>query len=239
MLEENSIYFNSIQGEHQKTLENLTQSKNWDSAQFNKIIVTLGLIGNGQSIPARFRPESINLQVYRKYFEDLLERTKKEEKEHARAIFIDREKQSVIISGVSVGIEGNSCIDDSPQPGREKFQSLIGSIHSHTMDITAHSFSDGDLGVFLSDKRQQFMIMVYGESMRLIVLKTSVTPNNMSIESLKRRISEATKDSFSTGKVVMEQVVDFDKIICAEFGLVFYMATKSSDDFFKKINVVD
>ncbi len=50
----------AIHHEDQKTLEKLTENRHWDFAQFKSILVALGLLGNGISIPAPNRTEKCN-----------------------------------------------------------------------------------------------------------------------------------------------------------------------------------
>jgi len=246
MFNENNIYTKSISLEYQNELEKLTQSKDWDSSQFNKIITMLSLLGNGQSIPAFNRPETIHLQSYRKYFEDLLSKTKETNKEHGRAILVDQEKKLVIMSGkITVGDEKGCMIDPSPQLGKEKIQNLIGTIHTHPIDknsffsFTSHGFSGQDYKSFLSDSRQQFMIITYGDSSRLLVFKTSVTPNRLEINSIEKRINGTENEFLKEKGLIEKKVVDFNKMACLEFGLTLYIANKESNDLFMKINVTE
>ena len=243
MFSENRIYFESTHLENLKKLELLTQAKNWDSSQFNKIIIALGILGKGQSFPAINTPETIHLQAYRKYFDDLLNRTKETSREHSRAIFIDKEKQSVVMSGkISIGDEKSTILNTSAQPGREKFQDLIGTIHTHPTAneniFSAHGFSGQDYKSFIFNRKEQFMIVTYGESARLLVLKTSVTPNNLKQESIEKRINTIGEDFFKNENHIKE-LIDFNKMACVEFGLTLYMANKSSNDLFEKINVTE
>lgn len=242
MFNEKNIYFNSIHPKAREVLEALTQSKNWDSSEFNKIMVVLKLLGDGQSIPSINTPETLHLQLYRKFFEDLLEKTKQTNREHGRAILVDKEKQSVVMSGkISIGNINSTMIDAQPQPGREKIQSLIGTIHTHPSEgenvFSVHGFSHQDYKTFLLDNRQQFMVVVYGESIRLIVMKTSVTPNNMRKEVLEKQI-DSIETELSNNNII-ERIIQFNKIACIEFGLVFYMANKKSNDLFTKVKVTE
>lgn len=245
MIERKSIYLASAPHPNDlKVLEQLTENKHWDSGQFNQVMVALGVLGGGQAVPARNRPESIHLQNYRRVFEDLLKRSKETDKEHCRTIFVDKEKRSIVMSEkISIGTENRVIMHTTPQPGREKFQKLIGSVHTHPLgkglDFSAHGLSGQDYRSFLSDPRQQFMIITYGGSVRMLVLKTSVTPNNIGVNFIERKISTIETDSFGSEKFSISQIVKFNKGVCLEFGLTFYKANKESNDLFDRINVVD
>ena len=241
MLGHEKIYVNSAHPEDKKTLEALTAPSNWDSDQFDRVMVALGLVGNGESVPAINRPESVHLQKYRKFFEELLKRTKDAAREHARVIFVDRGENRVVMSNkISVGTVNEVKMHVIPQPGREKFQTLIGSVHTHPIDdqSLSHGLSGTDYKTFLSDPRQQFMIITFGENVRMMVLKTSATPNNISVERTQQRIAALEKEFFRMGGSSQVQIVDFNKTACLEFGLTLYMANKTSNDMFTRVNVV-
>jgi hypothetical protein len=145
---------------------------------------------------------------------------------------------------ISVGTSGEVAMQIIPQPGREKFQTFIGSIHTHPidhgLDFRAYGLSDEDYRIFLSDLRQQFMVITFGDSVRMLVMKTSVSPNNLEQESIKKRILDITAEFFAarvSPTQFLAQFVDFNKTVCVEFGLTFYMANKESNDLFERISV--
>jgi hypothetical protein len=142
---------------------------------------------------------------------------------------------------ISIGTLNQTIINETAQPGREKFQNLIGTIHTHPVInnymFSAHGFSGQDYKSFLFDKREQFMFITYGDSARLVVLKTSVTPSNLDQKSIESRINETENDFLKNGNNMIQKVIDFNKMTCIEFGLTLYMASKDSNDLFTKIDV--
>lgn len=70
------------------------------------------------------------------------------------------------------------------------------------------------------------------------MLKTSVTPNNLSEDSINRRIHEAEQNFLERSpEHEIVKVVDFNKSVCTEFGLTMYMANKRSNDLFERVDV--
>ena len=236
------IYLSSPNSFGLKALETLTASKNWDSDQFARIMATLGIIGHGQAIPAPNRPETIHLQRYRKAFEELLRRTQETGREHARTFFADTESTDLVMSNkISVGTDRKVRLYMAPEKGKEHVQTFIGSVHTHPVaeGRLSHGLSEEDYLSFLPDKREQFMIVVFGASVRMLILKTLVTPNNILPERIKRRIIEISREFFKPDKDWGEQLVTFNKVVCTEFGLTFYLADQKTNDLFSRMNVVD
>lgn len=119
---------------------------------------------------------------------------------------------------------------------------MVGSAHTHptnTFAETAHGMSGEDYTELLSDPSEQFALMAWGEGdFRMVVLKTSVTPNKMSQEDVKTRIKKL-EDEFLHGKsgISMKDVVDFNKMMCLEFGLTMYLADAKSRDLYDRVDV--
>lgn len=228
-----------------RMLDTLTEPKSWNSANFHQILVSIGTLGNGVSIPAHNRPDSIHLQEWRDVIENLSERSKSEGKEFGRVLFVDTRNQKLIFSRVSVGDESKININSTPPDlSRARDFVVIGDVHTHPTHkgsyLTGHGMSPEDYYSLTSEPQQQFAMLSYGEFDRLLVLKTSATPNSLSPASIRKRISLAEKDflKFEGGPIgSIKSVVDFNKAMCLEFALVMYIANKESADLFTRVDV--
>jgi len=184
MEDKSNIYLDRTHPEDMETLYKLTQPKCWDYPLFRRVLVAIGSVGNGQAIPAPNRPDSIHLQGWRQYIDDLVTRTKTTGREHARVVFVDTERKSLVVSGkITIGTATETRLDTTKEQGRERFQRRIVSFHTHPTangSMTAHGLSDQDYRTFLPDPEQQVMLIAYGENNLMMVMKTSVTPNNLS-----------------------------------------------------------
>lgn len=238
-MEDTKIYTSKTHPADLATLEFLTQAKNWDYPQFRKVLIALGIVSNGQSIPAVNRPETIHLQGWRTYIDDLLTKTNANGREHARVIFVDIERKSLVMSGrITVGTNEFVSLDTTKEPGREEFQKFIASIHIHPNGLASHGFSGQDYQTFLLNKSNQAMLIGYGESNLIMVLKTSATPNNLSRSRVDRQVKDCEDDYLknSNGNTFLN-VIEFNKAICSELGLTLYIAGKNSRDLFKRVEV--
>ena len=238
---ERKPYLGAIHPKDQEALDRLTEPRNWDYGQFRSILVALAKVGNGQSITARHRPDSIHLQGWRQYTDDLVERSRESGKEHARVILADTDKDSLVVSGkITVGSKHSVRLDVSRQPGREIFQKAIASLHVHPDSPTSHGLSGQDYKTFLADSEQQAMMIAYGKANRIMVLKTTVTPNNLTESTIDQRIKDAEGDYLENStKHPVLRVVDINKSVCSEFGLVMYMADEKNNDLFERVNVTE
>jgi hypothetical protein len=239
---EDELYVNNIHPEDAKKIDDLTTPRNWDYEQFKIVLVALGTVGGGQAIPAKNRPNSIHLQNWRKHINDLVSRTRKNGREHARVVFVDKERHTLVFSGkITVGTATRTRLDMTSAPGRELYQAPIASIHSHPLDkrtLAAHGFSGQDYRTFLGDPRQQAMLITYGEKNVMMILKTSVTPNNMSEASINRRIANCEEEFLTSSKShPLEKIVAFNKTVCMETGLTLYVADENSRDLFNRVSV--
>jgi hypothetical protein len=239
MLEKKSIYLKPPLKKERKILEELTTGKNWGSAQFDKVMVQLGILGNGQAIPAENRPENIELEKYRPYFENLVGWTKATARELSQTFFVDKEKNILVpAEKFPIGTKTEVDLYVSGQP-----KDFIGSMHTHptnNLDTFPYALSGGDYKTFISDTKQQFMIVICGERVKILILKTSVTPNNMSPERVTERVS-ALEEEFGNfgGFSSLEQLVFFNQMVCVEFGLTFFLSDKKDSYNFSRMNVVD
>lgn len=70
-------------------LESLTRPHDWDYSRFRSVLINLGSSKNNASIPARNRPDSINIKGIREDVEELKKMSNGNGKEHSRAILVD------------------------------------------------------------------------------------------------------------------------------------------------------
>ncbi|MBP6866176.1 MAG: hypothetical protein KBC12_01375 [Candidatus Pacebacteria bacterium] len=236
-----------FKSEEQKLVEYLeritSETKHWDTKRFNDILNILARFNGTKAIPARFRPESLHLQNYRPAFDDLLKKTHTTGHEHGRAVLVDTESDKVLLGKTAEGTSGEVSIYATPQKGRERYQRLVGLMHTHPYteqhkDV-AHGFSDQDYLSFLEDPRLQFTTIMYGDSIRLLCLRTSVTPK-WDRKTIQRVLTDRMHE-FIRSKLVYkpEHLTEFNKIICAEFGLTLYSADKNQNDLFSRMSVVE
>jgi len=221
----------------------MTGSRAWDSDIFSKVMVALAKLKEGNYIPSTNRPDSVHLQNLMRIMNDLLRRTEETKKEHARIILADTQAEKLVAGKLLIGDENSVTIMEEKQPGREKMQKVIGTMHTHPGGERAlvYGLSDGDYKGFMRDKHHQVMLISYGdlkERYAIMVMKTSVTPNNISPENIKRRIEECNKEFLKNLEVWdIHKFVNFNKAICLEFGLTMYLATPKTRDLFERVNV--
>lgn len=241
-MESKDIYVSRIHPEDVQVLDQLTQPKSWDFKQFRKVLIALGIVGNGQAIPAPNRPDTIHLQGLKQYTDDLLKRTKVNDREHAQVVFVDTDRKSLVMSGkITIGSATETRLDTTKELGREKFQRIIGSLHTHPVtgnSMAAHGLSGQDYRTFLNDPEQQMMMIAYGESTLMMVLKTSATPNNLSEEAVDGHMKSCEQDYLdASSEYPIQKIVDFNKGVCMELGLTMYLADQRSRDLFTRVEV--
>jgi hypothetical protein len=231
---------NLIHPEDQKTLDQITSPRSWDYGQFKRAISTIGVLGEGVSIPAYNRPDTIHLQGWREVIDDLLERQKQDGNEYARVVFVDYQKASTFFSDKITRGNKASARLNFDKPVSRPHSNPIGSIHVHPIgNMAEHGLSDTDYLTFISDKRQQVMAIVYGKSI-MLAMKTSATPNNPDQEFLQKEIKLLRKEFFDDSqKHVIERTINLNKQICMQFGLTLYLAGEKDRDLLQRVNVVN
>lgn len=233
------LYARSMHPEDAETLDLMTQPKSWDYHKFSEVMVALGIVGEGNFIPARNAPESVHLQGWREFINDLQNKTRTTGKEYARTILSDFERKKLVMGKITSGTEGSVMIDVSKQPGREKFQRRIATLHTHPLELTAHGLSDQDYRAFLSDAEQQAMLIAYGEGCLIMIMKTSVTSANLSRNTLEKIIKDCEADFLRReSSSIFESMIEFNREMCIELGLTMYMATKESRDLFERVKLI-
>ncbi len=239
-----------IHPEDKKTLDEMTKPRNWESLRIRQVLISLGTVGGGISVPSYNRPDTIEIKGWHDIVEDLSKRSKELGVEHSRPLFVDARNQKLQFANkICVGTHGQVITDwTPPDTSRSRDFARIGLVHTHPSGkeayLTAHGFSGSDFISLLSNPEQQVSMISYGDNNRILLLKTSVTPNNLSAENIRRDI-KVLEDEFlgklKTGSVVqaMQSVVDFNKAACTEYGLTMYVADKNSNDTFKRVNVAN
>ncbi|MDP1743468.1 MAG: hypothetical protein Q8L51_01635 [Candidatus Amesbacteria bacterium] len=220
----------------------ITQPKHWDFSKFKEVLLTLGTLGKGTSIPSVNCPKSIHLQGLRDTIDTLTSNTRKKGIEYAQTVLVDIERKSLVVGKITHGTATETVLNKSLQPGRERQQKMVGSIHTHPMNQGpeySHGLSGQDYITFLSDPDQQFMMIAWGDDYRIMVLKTSVSPNNQNSNRIRDRIKDCEKDFLiSSEGGAFARVARFNKEACAEFGLILYLADSKSRDLFERVMVV-
>lgn len=236
------IYLSRINPDDARVIDQLTQSRRWDYAQFRQVLIALGVVGNGYSIPASNRPDSIHLQGWRQDLDDIVQRTGSIHKEHGKTVFVDTQKKSLIMGLLIIGDERQILLDPMPQPGREGVQKAIALLHTHTGVgdnlFMANGFSDADYVALISNPELQALLVGFGDRNLMMALKTSVTPNNLSQESIERRVRSTREDFIDESKNhPLVAVAEFNKAVCSEFGLVLYKADAQQRDLLTRVEV--
>jgi len=234
---DHGMYTSKIRPQDQQVIDDLTQPPNWDYPQWRRVLIALATAGNGNFVPAHHRPETINLQVWETEAAALNRETLKDGLERATPILVDTEKKALIGGKRTVGTHGGVVFDKTPQPGKEQFQRCIGTIHTHPFDIATPMMGGSDYLAFLPDASQIAMMMAWG-GFRVLVVKTSVTPNNISSDLLKRRLAAYEEElDIIDNENIGKKYIEYNKMICTEFGLVLYLGDEKQGGLVKRIEV--
>jgi len=238
------IYLNrAVQPGDRKVIDQLTASRHWDYPKFQEVIVALASVG--EYLPASNRPDSIHIQGFRPKLERLSELAKEHGRETVQPIFADIESGKFVFGritkGTLVGNQHTVRTDTMRQKGREHLQKLALSAHIHPGGEGALAggmgFSDTDYIGFLSDPEEIGQIIKVGETV-FMCLKTSVTPNNMKPEDVTRRVKQIVTETVDDkSKTTLERLVNLNRSVCTEFGMVLYMATGKTRDLMERVPV--
>src|SRR5256884_7564586 len=231
----------------QQNLERLTSERHWDSDRFRAVVVTLASLGEGKNIPSPNRPESINLTSWRPILNSLTNRQSSLGKEIGLMIFADLGSGKLMTGKTTIGKIREVAPVLDPKLGRAALQKPVIPIHTHPTDfgdsILGNTFSEEDLVVLLGNPDLRAMMVGYGEGDWLLALKTSVTPNNLSEETIRRRVRAATEDAVTNrgagGYVKGVLAVNGEnrtKEICTHLGMHLY-ATSNQDTVFRRVDV--
>jgi hypothetical protein len=233
-----SPYVGQISEHNQRIIEQLTASKNWDFQQFTRVMVALSTID--QYMPGRRAPQSIHIQGFRKKLDRLYELSDEAGLEHAQPILTDIDTRKFVYGRITRGSKHRVRLDSKKQEGREHLQKRILSMHIHPKGEgigNGLGLSNADFTTLLSDSEQIGMMMRVIDTI-FLVLKTNVTPNNLNKSAVERMIQQANKDYLvDSKKVDILRLVDFNRAVCMESGMVLFMATKQSRDLMERVKV--
>lgn len=223
-------------------LKELTDSPIWDWDQFRGILICLGMLGEGRYIPASRRPDRVSINGLLSTCDELMSiSTQKQGRETSRAVLVDRERSSLVISGKTViGSSEKVSINMGTEPGREIWQVPILTIHVHPSKASEAGLSDMDYISFLTDPRQIIM-MVCIQGGVLFTMKTTATPRRISEKIAKRWISDTRREitSIWLNLHLPNAVLGFNKAICTEFGLILFKTTDKENNIADRINVTE
>lgn len=206
----------------------------WEASDFTQTLVSLATRGDTTALDGSKRPDVIALGSWRKFTDDLWERTQHTGKEHGRVILADIGTKRLVMGKQVSGAESTIRIPSTPQPSRAPAQRFVGSIHTHPAmqkDTISNVFSRQDYFDFLTNPQERFMAVVYGPHDALLVLKTTATPQHLTPTEVKNRIELALADMYSTGLSDTEAYIAANKIVCLEFQLVLYRRSSETDEY--------
>lgn len=232
------IYRGVIHPKDQQVLNELTSPRAWDWQRFRRVLIALATLGHGNYITAPNRPDSIHLQGLRQTINELANLSQERGKETSKVVFVDRQRQSLVISRkTAIGSETRVKMAVATEPSREAFQQRVISIHTHPNAETAHGLSDTDYVSFIPDPQELVMIMVW-EGGSMLALKTTATPNSISQKRVAERISSLRAEFFDgSTKPMLQRIVDLNKAVCIEFGLILFLAEVKDKDLLKRVSV--
>ncbi len=226
------------------SVDQLASSNDWDWKHFRSILISLAGKRSGVYLPASKRPDLVHLDGLLATFAELRSISHaSHEREVSRAIFVDRLRKTLVISGrTHIGSTNHVLVDMQPEPGRGWVQIPVMTIHVHPGREKTQGLSDVDYFSFLSDPRQIIMMICYQAGI-LFAMKTSVTMI-ASPTGLQARIAEIRGDvtrSWSTkyGWIFAfpDAIFAFNKAVCLEFGMTLFRAPASSETVAHRIEV--
>jgi len=223
-------------------LHGLTESPVWDWETFRSVLICLARMGEGHFIPASRRPDSISLNGLQTTFTELRQfSAQRQGRETSRAVFVDRDRSCLVISGKThIGTTREVIINMETEPGREWVQIPILTIHVHPSKGSAVGLSDIDYISFLSDPRLVVM-MICIQGGIIFALKTSATPMSISPQNAQRMISTIRNDilKFWSNLSLAHAILAFNKAVCTEFGMTLYQTTDPGENVARRIEVTN
>ncbi len=209
---------------------------NWDD--FKRVMVNLTLLNI--NLPGETRPESLHLQGFRPKLDKLSLEAEQRGVEIARAGFVDSQRKTLIFGKTTAGNSHSVTLNVDPEPGRERFQAPVLSMHVHP---ESPGFSGQDFLHLLGSSSMKSMFMLLGNT-DFIVMKTTFTPDLLSVDDINHRLNHLLKEcrldsSGETGGLgsFLIKLVRFNKLVCLEYGLTMYVAGKSDKDLAKRVDV--
>ena len=218
------------------TIERLTRSPDWDYGTFRQVMIALGTAGPGVYVPAHSCPRTIDILRWAVQAERMQVGTTADGRERGMVVLADTGSGSLILGRTHRGSDRQIRMDATPQSGREPYQCLVGSIHTHPATMTAHGLSPLDYESFLSSPALRAALVVWGEY-KMLVLKTSATPEHVAHESLLRHIRSNESEVLASGKSPILSLVDFNRAMCTEFGLAMYTTDERGGSVLARVQV--
>jgi len=222
-------------------LDELFKTLNWEWDSFRSILIHFARKGPGQYIPAERRPNYVHLDGLQATIAELREIScASEGRETSRAVFVDTQRASLVISGKThIGTARQVKVDLQPEPGRENVQIPVLTIHVHPNKEKTQGLSDLDYISFLSDRRQLLMMISYQDGV-IFAMKTSAT-GKYSADSIQSRINTIRNDILRiwSDLYLPDSILQFNKAVCLEFGLTLYRAPASNENIAHRIEVTN
>ncbi|MFA6257013.1 MAG: hypothetical protein WCT29_01760 [Candidatus Paceibacterota bacterium] len=189
----------------ERSIDLLTKPNEWDFSRFKEIMINLGVLNNGQYIPASNAPEKIHCEGWDDTMVELLRLMEQHgDIEFARSVRTDIHDKNITMGDITQGDDSKVQFDISKDKGKEASQRIVGTFHTHPSGVASYGLSPVDFITLL--------------------------------------VQDATKDYLKlTGgnfAATMLSVAEFNKAVCAEFGLTMYMSIKENPDLFKRVEVV-
>lgn len=238
MFDEEPVYVNKISPNDRRLLEEMTAVHDWSYDRFRHVIISLGILGEGVAVPGFNRPDLVHVRGIKPYVDSLARATAQNGSEYSQSILVDKHERCLVMGKIRKGDGKSVPIDTRAAPGKTGVQVFVGGIHTHPGAELAHGFSPTDYKSLLTDKRYQIGIMSYGQDQIMMALKTSATPNNQREETVAARLATIEADFLRSNRGVdFIRLIDFNKQVCAEFGLTLYMNGTNGGDLLKRIEV--
>jgi hypothetical protein len=224
------------------SLEKLTMDPNWDWECFRSVLICLVKMGTARYIPANSRPDQISLDGLQTTFSELRHiSVRSSGRETSRAVFVDKARSCLVISGKThIGTIRSVKIDMETQPGRQYAQLPVLTIHVHPSMGSSEGFSDIDYTSFLSDNRLIVMIICYQGGV-FLALKTSATSKNIAASTAQHMISTIRHDILRiwSNLNIPNSILAFNKAVCMEFGMTLYQTSGQVENTAHRIEVTN
>jgi hypothetical protein len=218
-------------------MERLAGPCSWSYQRFKRVLIASAVLD--EDIPARCRPDTVDLGEVARHAQDLTARSARDGSERCRVYLVDVERHTLLQGKTTRGDRASVQPDWSAQTGREAVQKRSFCIHTHPVGLQSpvQGLSDHDYEGFLCDREQRATIMVSGGSI-MMILQTSATPRVSSPEVIKRRLDLIKQDARTQarGHLREDWVVEFNRGVCVQFGLCLYLG--GEDGQMRRIRVV-
>ncbi len=205
------------------SLESVASAPIWDEPRFVAVLSLLTRSGEISQLPARFSPEYISSPTLFDKMTALASVTDCTGFETSCAVQLNA------FSGFRFGMESVGTRDSCNPPVTSE---TIGVIHTHPRSLVATGFSLPDYLEFLTRPTLRFFSLAYVDG-GILVLKTNITPQNLSSRRVAHRLEDIYSDSSRASPT--RALVRFNQLVCTEFGLVLFLKEASG---FRRATVV-